>query len=186
MSESQEPTVQGPIIVEEPKYDDAQIQHAIDQLRNEQNLLAGTMAGVVAALIGAGLWAAITVATKFQIGFMAIGVGFLVGIAIRTVGKGVDNSFGVVGAILALLGCGLGNLLALCGLAAAEHGGDVGMFDVVKDLTPAIALDAMVATFSPIDLLFYGIAAYEGYRLSFRQLTTKQIIERMPDQKGAG
>jgi hypothetical protein len=142
------------------------------------------VAGVVAALIGAGLWAAITVATKFQIGFMAIGVGFLVGIAIRTVGKGVDNSFGIVGAILALLGCGLGNLLAMCGLAAAEVG--IGMFDVVKILTPKMAVDLMTATFSLIDLLFYGIAAYEGYRLSFRQLTTKQIVERMPGQEGTG
>ena len=28
----------------------------------------------------------------------------------------------------------------------------------------------MVVTFSPIDLLFYGIAVYEGYKLSFRQI----------------
>ena len=28
----------------------------------------------------------------------------------------------------------------------------------------------MKADFSPIDLLFYGIAIYEGYKFSFRQV----------------
>ncbi len=37
----------------------------------------------------------------------------------------------------------------------------------------------MVATFSPIDLLFYGIAVYEGYRLSFRELTERDAEELM-------
>ena len=184
MSENQEPVVQEPVVVEEPQFNDAQIQHAIENLRSEQNLGAGTIAGVVGALIGAALWAAITVATNFQIGFMAIGVGFLVGIAIRTVGKGVDNLFGIVGAVLALLGCGLGNLLAMCGLAAGEA--NIGIMEVMSNLTPALAIDLMVATFSPIDLLFYGIAAYEGYRLSFRQLTEQQIMERIPDQEITG
>jgi hypothetical protein len=33
----------------------------------------------------------------------------------------------------------------------------------------------MTANFSPIDLLFYGIAIYEGYKLSFRQVTEDEL-----------
>jgi hypothetical protein len=33
----------------------------------------------------------------------------------------------------------------------------------------------MVAFFSPMDLLFYGIATYEGYQLSFRQLSPEEL-----------
>ncbi|HEX7014155.1 MAG TPA: hypothetical protein VF191_01505, partial [Cyclobacteriaceae bacterium] len=34
----------------------------------------------------------------------------------------------------------------------------------------------MMSTFSPIDLLFYGLAAYEGYRFSFRQISEAEIL----------
>ena len=37
----------------------------------------------------------------------------------------------------------------------------------------------MVASFSPFDLLFYGIAVYEGYKLSFRQLTERDLMEKI-------
>ena len=33
----------------------------------------------------------------------------------------------------------------------------------------------MVETFHPMDLLFYGIAIYEGYRFSFRELLEDEI-----------
>ena len=55
---------------------------------------------------------------------------------------------------------------------------EVGFFVVVSRLTPQIAYELLVATFHPMDLLFYGIAVYEGYKLSFRQLTDLDIVER--------
>ncbi len=45
-------------------------------------LLAGLFA-IVAALIGAVIWAGITYATGYQIGFMAIGMGALVGAGVK-------------------------------------------------------------------------------------------------------
>ena len=49
------------------------------------NLPPGVVAGLGAAIVGAAIWAAITAATDYQIGFMAIGVGFLAGFAVRLV-----------------------------------------------------------------------------------------------------
>ena len=37
----------------------------------------------------------------------------------------------------------------------------------------------MTITFSPIDLLFYGLAIYEGYKLSFRQITRDELERAM-------
>lgn len=135
-------------------------------LRDEQNLLLGVIGGAVASLIGAGVWAAITVATQFQIGWMAVGVGVLVGLTLRHLGKGVDPIFGVAGAALSLFGCLLGNLLSVCGFVAAEMG--ISIFEVVARLNVSVATEMLIGTFSPIDLLFYAIAVYEGYKLSFR------------------
>src|SRR5262247_16655 len=115
-----------------PQVDPAQLQYAVAQLRAQQNLPAGALAGLAAALLGAAIWAGITYATHFQIGWMAVGVGFLVGIAVRSVGKGIDSVFGIVGAAFSLLGCAVGNLLAVCGVIARQE--NVAFMDVLAGL----------------------------------------------------
>lgn len=156
--------------------DPTQAHYLRQRLEGEQNLALGLVAGLAAAAAGAAGWAVITVATGYQIGFMAIGVGFLVGYAVRAGGKGVTMPFGVAGAGLSLVGCAVGNLLALVAMLAGHEG--VPFLEAVGQLDVDLAQELMVAGFSPIDLLFYGIALYEGYRLSFRQLDGAQL-ERM-------
>lgn len=155
--------------------DPLRLELARQRLASEQKLGAGIAAGAVAAVGGAALWAAITVFTGYQIGFMAVGIGFLVGWAVRAAGKGVDKTFGIAGAVLALLGCLAGNLLAVVGLVAKQEG--IPFFDLLPRLDPNVAIELMKASFSPIDLLFYAIAVYEGYRLSFRRLTAAEAKE---------
>jgi hypothetical protein len=137
-------------------------------LRLQQNLPLGILGGALAAAVSAAIWAAITAATGFQIGWMAVGVGILVGLGVRVLGKGVDNSFRVAGAALALLGCAAGNLCAGCfvvaGALTEASGVPVSFLDVLT--TPSIWAEIMQATFHPMDLLFYGIAVYEGWRFS--------------------
>ena len=131
-----------------------------------QNLPMGLAGGLVAAVIGAVVWAVVTVSTHFQIGWMAVGVGFLVGYAVRALGKGVTQPFQIIGAVCALLGCLLGNLLSDCGFVAAETSEPLGRVVVAVLTHPAAAVSLLGATFSPMDLLFYGIAIYEGFKLS--------------------
>jgi len=129
-----------------------------------ENLPMGFMAGLIAAAVGAGLWALVTILTGYQIGWMAVGVGFLVGWAVRAGGKGTRAVFGLLGAMLALGGCAAGNLLAIVVLAARHY--QVPLLDVFTRLTPDVVYLLMGATFKPIHVLFYGIAVYEGYRFS--------------------
>lgn len=148
--------------------DPAAIRLYIAERRAKQSLPLAVIAGVVAALVGAGLWAAVTVATGYQIGWMAVGVGFLVGYAVRAAGKGIDPVFGVIGAVFALLGCVAGNLFSTVGFVAQEEA--VPFFEILGQVNLSNAIEVLGATFSPIDLLFYGIAIYEGYRFSFQQI----------------
>ncbi len=153
--------------------DPAQLLYLRQKLESEQNLLLGIVGGIGAAIAGAAVWAGVTVVTGYQIGFMAIGIGFLVGFAIRALGKGVTNPFGVVGAVLSLLGCALGNLMAVTAMVAAEQ--EVPFLSVLSQLDPAIIQELMVAFFSPMDVVFYGIALYYGYKLAFRQITRAEL-----------
>jgi uncharacterized membrane protein YGL010W len=155
----------------------AKVDALKERWKEEQNLLMGILTGFLAALIGAGVWAAVTVATKYQIGWMAIGVGFLVGWAVKRFGRGVDRIFGIVGGGWSLFGTLLGNLLAIAVLAAQEE--SVGILSVlgVMILNPGLTFEVLKATFSPTDLLFYGFAVYYGYRYSFRTITREETAE---------
>jgi hypothetical protein len=162
------PAQQKPVEVDQMKLD-----MLMQRLRGNQNLSMALLGGLGAAVVGAVLWAFVTAITGWQIGFMAIGVGFLVGFAVRGLGNGVDKSFGYVGAGLSMVGCLLGNLLASCVFIAQSE--SAGIFDVIFSLTPAAIGEIFTLTFSPIDLIFYGLALYYGYRYSFRQLTEAEL-----------
>lgn len=156
----------------------AQMQARAEQLHarfyGEQNLALGFVGGVAAAVLGGVIWAAVTVATRFQIGYMAVGVGFLVGHAVRVLGKGVDKSFGYCGGGLALFGCILGNLLSICGMLAVDRNVPVLQMGLALCLQPQLAVQLIGAGFHPMDVIFYWIAIYEGYRFSFRVITPEE------------
>ena len=160
--------------------DESRAEEFISELRARQSLTAGLAAGAVAALVSAGVWAAITAITDFQIGWMAIGVGCLVGYAIRTFGKGIDKSFGVMGAVLAVLGCALGNLLSVCIMISQQEG--VPILSVISVLTPEIVGELTVVTFHPMDVLFYAMAIYAGYKFSVRQITEGELLGLSPEK----
>jgi hypothetical protein len=139
-----------------------------DAMVREQNFPLGIGLGIFAALISAVVWAAITLFSGYQIGWIAVGVGVLVGITVRHFGKGVETRFAIAGAALALIGCALGNFLAAIGSVTREEA--LPLAQVIDQLDSRMLLDIWQAMFRPMDLLFYAIAAYEGYKLSLRQL----------------
>ena len=138
-------------------------QPAIEQLDDQPNLFMGLIGGVIAMLVGAIVWGAITYFTEYQIGWMAIGVGFLVGVAIRFFGKGKTMIFGISGAVLALLGCLLGNLMFYSGVIAREEGASFLEVFFFFLITPAAAMEVFTIAFDFRDVFFYAIAAYVGF-----------------------
>lgn len=145
----------------------------IEKLRSEQDFKSAIITGTVTAIIGSLLWAAITVSTEYQIGYMAIAIGFGIGYVIREFGKGIDPIFGYLGAILALLSCIFGNILGIIGFVANQEG--LSYINTLLGLDYSLLPSVMAESFSPIDLLFYGFAIFEGYKYSFRKITEKEI-----------
>ena len=148
-------------------------EKTIHHLKVHQDFNFAFIGGSLAMLTSAVIWAIITVAAKYQIGYMAIGVGLLVGFTVRFFGAGIDKKFGYLGAALSLLGCLLGNLFSQVGFIAQAQ--SLGYYETLSYLNFGIIVDIMVESFSPMDMLFYGFAIYEGYRFSFRRVTAKDI-----------
>ncbi|MCD8080959.1 MAG: hypothetical protein LUF04_11320 [Bacteroides sp.] len=140
--------------------------YTVEELLREENLPMGLLAGWVAALSGAAVWAAVSVATGYQIGYMAVGMGLLVGFMIRRFGKGVRPVFGVMGALLALLGCILGDVFSFIGFIATEM--EASFTEVAAQVDYGILAELLFENLLSITALFYAIAVYEGYKFSFR------------------
>ena len=148
-----------------PETQTEQLSRALEaELRKKQDLPNALIGGLAAAVVGAVLWAVITVATKYQIGYMAIAVGLLTGFSVRYFGCGVDFHFKIVGAFFALLGCVLGNLLSQVGFIAASE--SLGYYETITLLDLETIQNLYAETFSPMDLLFYAIAVYQGFKFS--------------------
>jgi len=150
----------------QPQTDRPSVEKVLSTRRAEQNLTLGIVGGVIGLIVGAVLWAIITVVTDYQIGYMALGVGFLVGAGVRFLGKGIEPQFGYVGGGLALIGCLLGNLMTVLIVISREF--NIPFLTLLTRLNLDLIVEAMKATFSPMDLLFYALAIYAGYRYSFR------------------
>ncbi len=175
--ETQSPQGQGPEVREpqtnRPQVPNSALKITLEALRSEQNLAMGVFTGFVAAIAGAATWAMVTVYAEYQIGWMAIGIGFIVGFAVRIAGKGIEPSFGVVSAVLSLFGCVLGNLWTMTYFFAVKEG--VPFLTAVSQLNPDIAVKIMASTFNIMDLLFYGLSLYFGYKYGFRRITEDEL-----------
>jgi len=177
-TDSEQPSTENPVT--EVRVNENKLNAYIEKLKLEQNLPMALMAGLGASLIGALLWATITVVTEYQIGYMAIAVGFMVGYAVRYLGKGLDQIYGIIGAVFALLGCLMGNFFSIVGFAANELG--LGYLEALNSIDLGVIPEIMGDTFSPIDILFYGIAIYEGYKFAFRPITEEEILEQAAEK----
>ena len=132
--------------------------------QREQNLLRGILGGLLGGILGAVLWAAISYFTNYQIGWVAVGVGFLVGFGINRLGHGVDLKFAIAGAIIAFISVVVGNFLVAIGLLARYW--DVSYLEALRIFNYAMTFELLVATFTPMDILFYALAIVAGFRFS--------------------
>lgn len=138
------------------------------------NFPMAVAAGLVAAAVGAGVWYGIVALTGWKVGFIAIGVGFLVGLAIRF-GAGQQGAvpLQILGAVLALLSIVAGEYLII------HHWIRQEVVDFTGWLTAAqfIGVYTEYIKEAPITILFYGIAVYEGYILPKPDVTPDIMAE---------
>jgi hypothetical protein len=131
------------------------------------NLALAILAGIVAAALGALVWMGITVASGLHVGYVALGVGAIVGYAIRLAGRGTTPVYGVIGAVLTLLGCLTGEILSVIQLAATQD--KTTFFALLPNVDLTKLLPVIFEHTGVITYFIYAIGIYEGYKLSIRR-----------------
>jgi hypothetical protein len=144
---------------------------------NIAKLGLGVIAGALAAFAVAVLWAAITAATHFQIGYMAIGVGFAVAFAVRIASQSHGRTQALLSAALSLFGCLVGNYLTATAILAAHvHADVVGISIALLPKAPGVIAE----TFNLMDLVFYAIGVYFGYKYALVPLQRPTPADTVP------
>lgn len=143
------------------------LDSTIDKLRKRQNIRLAIFGGLSAFLFCSVLWALLSLITDYQVTYMAIGIGLIVGFAVRYSGQGYRWKYGLIGAIYSFLSIIVGNLILVT--QYISHTENIPHSDVLLSLNFGIILAFLWGLFEPIDLLFYGIAIYLGFKISYRR-----------------
>jgi hypothetical protein len=140
------------------------------QPASTNDILGGLLAGLVAAIVASGMWYAVVVVSHYQLGIVAIIVGFLVGQAV-VLGASRRRAVALVAISVAL------TLLALVMseylIVAAFVGEQLAPGETIEILQPpAFVAEVVIESVKaePLTLAFWAIALFQAFSIPARQL----------------
>ncbi|MEV5968762.1 hypothetical protein [Streptomyces sp. NPDC051921] len=119
----------------------------------------GLVAALVAALVAGGVYGAVAGGIEREIGWAAVGVGFLVGFAAGKAG-GNNPALPVVSAVLSLGAVYLGQLLALAIILGKQL--NASATDIVLDHFDVLT-SLWKEELDPLTFLFFALAAFAAF-----------------------
>lgn len=130
-------------------------------------ILAAVISGSIAGAFGAAVWGAIAYFTHREVGYVAWGIGGLVGISVQAASGDLDEFLsGVIASAVSIGSILAGKFIAviflvnwMMGLIAGEEAGaELPYWSMVAG--------AFGASFGPIDLVFFLLAVFTAYRIA--------------------
>lgn len=128
---------------------------------SQPNLAAGVVAGLLAGVVGAILWGGFTDLTHFRIGYLALGIGVLVGYAIVRVGQVRTVAVGVTAAVITLVACAAGDTGSIYFQASHDSHTSVSTLLSISNPFTVFREDMQHNAFG---LVFFAIGAWAAFR----------------------
>jgi len=125
------------------------------------------LGGVIGTIACALIWTLITVITKYQIGYIALGIGFVVGYLVQRLGNGNNLLFGLIGGIFSLIACVVGDLFSMIVFVADEY--NESYFTILSGLSFSDCIYILQNSIQPMSIFFYAIAGYTGFKFAFKK-----------------
>ena len=118
-------------------------------------ILIGCACSLCGALLGAGIWCGVTVATEYEIGWIAWGLGALAGGGMLLGNGGPDARAGVLAALISLVGILAAKVMLIIYILGPEVAEDAGFL-----------AEFVASILHPMDLLFAGLAVASAYKIA--------------------
>ncbi|MGF9697246.1 MULTISPECIES: hypothetical protein [Paenibacillus] len=130
--------------------------------------------GLIAAIVGGAVWAAIAASTEYEVGLVAILIGALTGYAVVLFSnKRIATIHKIIAVIFALLGILLGKYLTVI-YFTSQLFGDIGMMELAFDGEIISEFFATITDYfsEPVDLLFIVLAMVSAWQIPGRMAKT--------------
>jgi hypothetical protein len=136
----------------------------VEQPAGPGDPLRGLLAGAGVAVLGAVLWAVVVYLTKYEVGLIAVVIGYGVGFVVHRVSGVASQATAIGAALLAAVGILIGFVLTtVAGVAQELH---IGFFDAVNLISDNNLWGrALGDSVTGLDWLFLGIGAFAAWRL---------------------
>jgi hypothetical protein len=156
-------TAEQELAVDPPLFED-------DYQETEPNILKGVIAGLCAAVLATLLWFAIVVLTEYQLGIIAIAIGWLVAQAVvYGAGRKRGPSLQAVSVVITVFAMMFSEYFIVRHFVtlelAAEGVTGIPLFLPIGVMSELITLSIKE---SPATLFFWGLAVFEAYRIPGR------------------
>jgi tetratricopeptide (TPR) repeat protein len=145
----------------------AALEKAFRAETENPNLVGAIGLGFGAATISALVWYLFVILTHYQLGFVAVGVGFLIGLAVILGSGGKRGTIlQLISAAITLLTMGISEYLIVrhFSVQALAEEGYTGI-PLVLPVNLAMNVIAEGIKSNPLTLLFWGIAAWEAFAI---------------------
>ena len=144
-------------------------------------VLRAAGAGLIAALVGGIVWGLVVRWTQYELGFIAWGIGFVVGTAVVFGARNLRGlPFQLLAVVFALLGIALGKYLGFVWVGQDELGKvgiDLPLFS--KD-TFDLYWDARKDVWGWWDLLWVGLAVVTAFRIPLPESEPEEARSQEP------
>ncbi len=127
--------------------------------------------GILAMILGAGVWALVTVVIEHEFSLVAFGVGALVGLAMYAA-RPTSMGVAAVAALLAVAGCALGEFLAVPAYVAHKDGLSFSKLLSLEVHHPKIFFDSL----SGKTYLFWAMGALTAFSMVFRRIKAARMV----------
>jgi len=133
----------------------------------DSNPLGAIIGGIIGAVVGALIWTGVTIVLRQEFGIVAIGIGFLTGFFVKTLGKGTTSIYGAIGAMFTLFGCIVGKIFTVVFHQSQETG--VSFSEALMEFDLSIIIPLLEQTIQKFDYLFLAAAVFTGYMYSIHK-----------------
>jgi len=128
------------------------------------SVLYSVVAGILASFVAAIVFALYPFLFGIQLEFLAIGVGFIVGFAISKFSRRKNHILGIIGAVLSLVSCVMGDVLSAVAIYSYQN--NAPFFEIIASLNFSTITNILFQIVGIENILFYLIAMLIGYALS--------------------
>lgn len=135
------------------------------------DILGGLLAGAVAAIAASAVWYGVVVATEYQVGIVAIAVGFLVGQGVVLGARRHGHvALVAISVVLTLLALAVSEYLIVVHIVNQELAAEGASVDVLQPLGLVVEVITESLKADPLTLVFWAIALFQAFIIPARMI----------------